>query len=196
MTSSVATRYCLPPVLMTANIFRPRVRSRCSDPFRTGFFQSVCCLFLRAYQALEKARGPKGPRATCLWRGIAGPVKKASLAREPRSFPGGGRSIALALGLGLRVAVGPGARIAFGARLHEAVSDTQLGDENLRRVRMRLDFLAQFADEDTKIVCVVNVDRSPDFLEQMLVGDDVACMLGEHLEQAIFLRRQGQPLVV
>src|SRR5262245_63030073 len=101
MTSSVATRYCLPPVLMTANIFRPRVRSRCSDPFRTVFFQSVCCLFLRAYGALEKARGPKGPRATCLWRGKAGPVKKAAFTENSVNSGVARASIALGLGLGL-----------------------------------------------------------------------------------------------
>jgi hypothetical protein len=38
----------LPPVLMTANIFRPRVFDPGARIIRTGFFQSVCRLFLRA----------------------------------------------------------------------------------------------------------------------------------------------------
>jgi hypothetical protein len=38
----------LPPVLMTANIFVVLVFDPGARIVRTGFFQSVCCLFLRA----------------------------------------------------------------------------------------------------------------------------------------------------
>src|SRR4029079_67569 len=190
MTSSAATRYCFPPVLMTANIFRPRVRSRCSDRFRTGFFQSVCCLFLRAYRALEKARGPKGPRAM-LMAGNCGACQENLRRPAAALIPGVSLRFRSSLAFGLRVVVGPGARFAFCAGLHKAVSDAQFGDQNLRGVRMRLDLLAQLADEDAQIMSVVNVDRPPDLLEQVLVGDDVARVLRKDLQQAIFLRRQG-----
>ena len=57
-TSSAATRYCLPPVLKTANIFCPRVRSRYSEQVRTGFLQS----FLLLLEA--RADRPQQPPAT------------------------------------------------------------------------------------------------------------------------------------
>src|SRR4249919_3999591 len=118
--------------------------------------------------------------------------QESALRREPALIPGAGPApIALGFALCLGGVVGPSPLIAFCTGLHKAVSDTQLGDQNLRGVRMRLDLLAQLANEDAQIMSVVNVDRSPDLLEQMLVGDDVACMLRKHLEQAIFLRRQG-----
>jgi hypothetical protein len=43
-TSSAATRYCLPPVLKTANIFYPRIRTPVLGLIRTGFFQSMLML--------------------------------------------------------------------------------------------------------------------------------------------------------
>ena len=74
-------------------------------------------------------------------------IRRAS--REPALIPGAGPApIALGFALGLRIVVGPGSLLAFCAGLHKAVSDTQLGDQNLRGVGMRLDLLAQLANED------------------------------------------------
>src|SRR6185503_9769682 len=133
--------------------------------------------------------GLLSPRTSTRTQGPARHVyggEKRVLSRK-RASPGtalipgpGPASITLGFALGLR-ALGPRACFAFGAGLHKAISYAQFSDENL---------LGQLANEDAKIMRVVNVDRPPDLLEQVLVGDDVARMLREHLEQAIFLRRQ------
>ncbi len=61
---------------------------------------------------------------------------------------------------------------------------------------MRLDLLPQLAHEDAEVMRVVDVDRAPDFFQQVLVRDHVAGVLRQHLEQPVFLRRQRQALVV
>ena len=60
----------------------------------------------------------------------------------------------------------------------------------LRGIRVRLDLLAQLAHEDAQVMSVVHVDRAPHLLQQMLVGDHIAGVLRQHLEQPVFLRRQ------
>src|SRR5262245_1710819 len=74
-TSSAATRYCLPPVLMTANI----VLSSCSFPvlgsFRTGFFQSVWgSAAPNGPQQSARSHGPALPAA--VMAAGPGPVKE------------------------------------------------------------------------------------------------------------------------
>src|SRR6266576_6622199 len=86
ITSSAATRYCLPPVLMTANIaFGPRVRC-----VRTGFLPSR----LKAFTALiaRTACGtPRLPHPSRLGRGrrLERQVGASRLAGD--AYGGGGR---------------------------------------------------------------------------------------------------------
>src|SRR5271169_5723780 len=54
ITSSAATRYCLPPALMTANIVLPLCSTPVLGLFRTGFFQSVFRVFLGLDWPLKK----------------------------------------------------------------------------------------------------------------------------------------------
>src|SRR5262245_13705866 len=77
--------------------------------------------------------------------------------------------------------IGPQRRLELLARLNQSVADAQLGHEYSRRVRMWLDLLAQLAHENAQVMSVMHVDRAPNFLQQMLVGDDIARVLGEHL---------------
>ena len=93
--SSAATRYCLPPVLMTANIVLVLVFDPGARKFRTGFFQSVAGFRLRPeceIQGCNKARGPKGPRTGWLWPAQAKLSRKSGLNRargaESPYFPG------------------------------------------------------------------------------------------------------------
>src|ERR1700758_2806104 len=78
-TSSVATRYCLPPVLKTANIFFASCsNSRCSDPeVRIGFFQSILLIVSGEMPDLRRAhkhasrRSYDGPVTPCQEMGKA-----------------------------------------------------------------------------------------------------------------------------
>src|SRR6266404_9448971 len=61
-TSSVATRYCLPPVLMTANIVFILVFDPGARRIRTGFFQSGFAVFWPPSGGSNACAGPEGPR--------------------------------------------------------------------------------------------------------------------------------------
>src|SRR5262249_33574851 len=77
--SSGATRYCLPPVLMTANIFASR-----SIPVlggvRTGFLTVGCGVVLAARQ--PKQRG--GPKRPALRGGYGDPPQQCQGTETPR----------------------------------------------------------------------------------------------------------------
>ena len=75
-------------------------------------------------------------------------------------------------------------------RHRQPIADAELGQQDARLGRIVLDLLPQLAHEDAQIVRVVQVRRAPHFLEQELVGHDVAGVLGEQLQQPVFLRRQ------
>ena len=74
-TSSAATRYCLPPVLMTANIFRPRVRFRRSDRSGPASFSRFGVL-AAPKEPQQSARSYRPAPLGGLWRPACGPVKK------------------------------------------------------------------------------------------------------------------------
>src|SRR5262245_66461176 len=73
-------------------------------------------------------------------------------------------------------------------RHHQAISDSELGQEYPRLGRVDLDLLPKLAHEDAQIMRVVQMGRPPHLLEQELVGDDVAGVLRQPLPQPIFLR--------
>src|SRR6266576_1824610 len=75
--SSAATRYCLPPVLMTANIFSlvfvSRGSRRPESHLARLLVQSDCSeVFTRLKRQKHKRTGPKARLARRLWRGGAG----------------------------------------------------------------------------------------------------------------------------
>src|SRR5262249_54773989 len=80
ITSSAATRYCLPPVLMTANIFfvlvfDPGARTVPDRLLSVG----LLFVFKGLVSALEKSRGPEGPRAMLM-------AGKSPVCQETRHF--------------------------------------------------------------------------------------------------------------
>src|SRR5687767_12600640 len=82
--SSAATRYCLPPVLMTANIvlvlvFDPGARKNPDRLLSVGCWVSVTARM--AIQGCNKARGPWGPRTGWLWLSEAELSRNAGLNR-------------------------------------------------------------------------------------------------------------------
>src|SRR3984893_15672275 len=72
----------------------------------------------------------------------------------------------------------------------EAVADAELGEQHARLGRVCFDLLADLADEDARVMGIVEVRRAPDFLEQELVGDLVARVLRQYLKEPVFLRRE------
>ena len=64
-----------------------------------------------------------------------------------------------------------------------AVADAGVGDDQARPRGIRLDLLAQLADEDTEHLEVVLVPRSPHVLEQPPVGQQLPGVTGERLQQ-------------
>src|SRR5262245_26135869 len=78
-------------------------------------------------------------------------------------------------------------------RLREPVTYAQFRQQDLGLRRILLDLPSKLADKNSKIVGVMCARDAPDFLEQMLVSNDATLVLGEHLKQSIFLRRQLNP---
>src|SRR5262245_16163544 len=87
ITSSAATRYCFPPVLMTANIC-PRVRCPCVDiSVRIGFVQSVCAVAKAAWQP-NKQRGTVRPAPPPLCGDAAAICQEMGQMVERSNAPG------------------------------------------------------------------------------------------------------------
>src|SRR5207302_7869204 len=87
-------------------------------------------------------------------------------------------------------AVSGSGRRGEGVMRGQAVADAELGQKDARLGRVLLDFLPQLAHEDAQIMGVMHVRRSPHLLEEILVGHDIAGVLGEDLQKPVFLRRQ------
>src|SRR5205085_4701804 len=78
-------------------------------------------------------------------------------------------------------------------RLGEPVADAKLGQQDTRLGRVDLDLLADAAHKNPQIMRVVEVTRPPNLAEQLLVGDDLASMLSENLQQFVLLARRREP---
>src|SRR6266480_6979561 len=74
--------------------------------------------------------------------------------------------------------------IGAGGREGEAVADPVLGDDVLRRGRVLLDLAAQAPDVELEVLGVADVLRAPDPLEEPLVRDDLAGVIGQDEEEA------------
>ena len=74
--------------------------------------------------------------------------------------------------------------------MRQPIADAEFRHQDAGPGRIFFDLLAQLAHKDAQIMRVLDVLRTPDLFEQMLVGDHVAGVLRQHLEQPVFLRRE------
>src|SRR5580658_2758705 len=72
----------------------------------------------------------------------------------------------------------------------QPISDTGFGDDIDRPVRMRLDLLAQEADEGAQILDVLGIGGAPDLLQHEAMGQHLAGMGREQPQYVEFLGRQ------
>src|SRR5439155_26161501 len=68
---------------------------------------------------------------------------------------------------------------------HEPVADARLRDDVARRLRVRLDLLAQAGDVHVQIVRLVAVFGAPDPAQQHAVGDQLVRLRGEGAQQRV-----------
>src|SRR5215207_4572982 len=74
--------------------------------------------------------------------------------------------------------------------IRKSISHAELSTQNARTARITLDLVPELSHEYAQIVRIVLVRQTPDFLQELLMGDHVAGMLGQRLQQAKLFRRQ------
>ncbi len=62
----------------------------------------------------------------------------------------------------------------------EAIADARFVDQEARASRIGLDLLSELVHENTQIMGLLDIRRSPDFLEDLPVGHDLAGILDKN----------------
>ena len=72
----------------------------------------------------------------------------------------------------------------------KAVADPRLGENVVRVRRIKLNFLAELADEDAQVLGLLDVVTTPDSPQQNAMREHFPGMADQVYQQVVFLRRQ------
>jgi hypothetical protein len=80
--------------------------------------------------------------------------------------------------------------------LYQAITDSQLGQQNVWSGRIDLNLFAQFADDDAQVMRVIEVLATLNLLHDLLTRHNLAGFPRDNLPHQIFLSDRGQVFAV
>ena len=78
--------------------------------------------------------------------------------------------------------------------LHQAITDSQFGQQNVWSGRIDLNLFAQFADDDAQVMRVIEVRATLNLLHDLLTRHNLAGFPRENLQHQIFLSTEDKYL--